>query len=115
MVCMGALATVISSVLDHARTNFTNPWLWLPTGVGIFATVVAVMLGAERRPSRIDLFTYIGAMLLMIGVGVLGSLLHIFQNLTPEGGFVLERFIRGAPVLARCSSPISARSGYWRC
>ena len=45
MVGMGALATVISSVLDHARTNFTNPWLWLPTAIGVFGTVVAVTMG----------------------------------------------------------------------
>jgi hypothetical protein len=97
---MGSLATVISSVLDHARTNFSNPWLWLPTAVGIFATVVAVVLGAEEQPSRLDLFTYLGAMLMMILVGVLGSVLHIGQNLTSQGTIVGERFLRGAPVLA---------------
>src|SRR4030042_1697327 len=34
MVGLGILATVIRSVLDHARPNFENPWLWLPMGVG---------------------------------------------------------------------------------
>jgi hypothetical protein len=100
IVGMGALATVISSVLDHARTNFSNPWLWLPTAVGVFATVVAVALGSYQRPSRGDQVTYFAAMLLMVLVGMTGSVLHVAQNLTTQGVIVDERFIRGAPVLA---------------
>jgi hypothetical protein len=100
IVGMGSLATVISSVLDHARTNFSNPWLWLPTAVGVFATVVAVLLGVISKPGRGDLWTYLVAMLLMIGVGVLGSALHINHNLTSQGTIVSERFLRGAPFLA---------------
>ena len=97
---MAALATVISSVLDHARTDFSNPWLWVPTAVGVFAAVVAVVLGTLERPSRADLFTYLFAMLLMIVVGVVGLGLHISQNLSSQGVIVVERFIRGAPFLA---------------
>ncbi len=100
MVGMGSLATVISSVLDHARTNFENPWLWLPTAVGVFATVVAVALAAVDQPRRGDLITYVAAMVLMILVGLLGSYLHINQNLTAEGTIVGERFLAGAPFLA---------------
>lgn len=100
IVGMGCLATVISSVLDHARTDFSNPWLWVPTGIGVFATVVAVTLGAYERPNRWDLFTYILAMLLMTLVGVVGVVLHIGQNLTSQGTIVGERFLRGAPFLA---------------
>jgi hypothetical protein len=97
---LAALATVISSVLDHARTDFSNPWLWVPTAVGVFAAVVAVVLGTLEHPSRADLFTYLFAMLLMIVVGVVGLGLHISQNLTTQGVIVGERFIRGAPFLA---------------
>lgn len=100
MVAMGSLATVISSVLDHARTDFSNPWLWLPTGVGIFAVVVAVALGAIREPGRGDLYVYAFAMILMMLVGVVGIILHINQNLIAEGTIVGERFLRGAPFLA---------------
>ena len=97
---LAALATVISSVLDHARTDFSNPWLWVPTAVGVFTAVVAVVLGTLEHPSRADLFTYLFAMLLMIVVGVVGLGLHISQNLTTQGVIVGERFIRGAPFLA---------------
>jgi hypothetical protein len=100
MVSMGSLATVISSVLDHARTNFANPWLWVPTGVGVFATVVAAMMGILEKPKRSDLVVYVLAMLAMIATGILGTILHIQNNLTSEGVIVGERFIRGAPFLA---------------
>ena len=100
MVALGTLATVISSVLDHARTNFENPWLWLPIGIGIFATVVAFILGALNSPRRVDLVTYIVAMLLLVLVGMLGVALHVLRNLALENAVVIERFIRGAPFLA---------------
>ncbi len=97
---MGALATVISSVLDHARTGFVNPWLWLPAGAGVFATVAAVLVAAYDEPTASDIWTYTGAMLLMIAVGVIGAALHVDDNLTAASQFVAERFVRGAPFLA---------------
>jgi hypothetical protein len=100
MVGLGTLATVISSVLDHARTNFENPWLWLPTGIGVFGTVVAVVLGIINSPRRNDLLTFIVAMLLLVLVGMLGVVLHIQRNLALENAIVVERFLRGAPFLA---------------
>lgn len=100
MVGMGSLATVMSSVLDHARTGFHDPRLWLPTAVGVFATVVAVALGALDRPARRDLWVYFVAMLLMIAVGLGGAWLHVSTDLGTTGTVVLERFIRGAPFMA---------------
>jgi hypothetical protein len=97
---MGTLATVISSVLDHARTDFQNPWLWVPTLVGVLGVVVAITVGAINRPTRADLTVYAATMLLLIVVGVVGAVLHIDTNLTAGRVFVSERFIRGAPVLA---------------
>ncbi|MEJ2216697.1 MAG: hypothetical protein P8099_08780 [Gemmatimonadota bacterium] len=100
MVGMGSLATVISSVLDHARTGFQDPRLWLPTAVGVFATVVSIGLGALDRPTRRDLRVYFVAMLLMIAVGLGGAWLHVSTDLGTTGTVVLERFIRGAPFMA---------------
>jgi hypothetical protein len=100
LVGMGTLATLISSVLDHARTDFNNPWLWVPTGVGVLGSSVAVAIGALKRPTRRDLVVYVFAMVSLILVGVLGSWLHIRENLVAEGTIVGERFIRGAPFLA---------------
>jgi hypothetical protein len=100
LIGLGCLATVISSVLDHARTGFVNPWLWLPTAIGVFSTAVACGLGAIRRPMRSDLVTYTAAMLLMIVVGLIGFGLHVAFNLGDQGAVVVERFLRGAPFLA---------------
>jgi hypothetical protein len=100
MIGLGILVTTISSVLDHARTGFENHYLWIPTVVGVFATLIAVGLGAVERPSRADLSIYMFAMLLLIMTGLIGAVLHVEDNLTSRGAFVLERFIRGAPFLA---------------
>ncbi|MBN1668052.1 MAG: hypothetical protein JW862_13245, partial [Anaerolineales bacterium] len=100
MVSMGTLATLLSSVLDHARTDFSNPWLWVPTAAGVFGVVVAALLGMLEQPRQADLWIYLVAMLLLILVGVIGLWLHIQQNLTAEGLVVQERFVRGAPFLA---------------
>ncbi len=43
---------------------------------------------------------YVSAMVLLIITGVAGAVLHIQEDLTAQGTFVLERFIRGAPFLA---------------
>jgi hypothetical protein len=100
MIALGILATVISSVLDHARTHFVNPWLWAPTLSGVFATAVVFAAGIYDRLRRSDLLIYIATMLLLILVGVVGSILHISQNLTAQGVIVGERFLNGAPFMA---------------
>lgn len=100
MTSLGTLATVISSVLDHARAGFVNPWLWIPTVAGVFGVLVAFGLGALRSPSRSEIGVHVGAMILLILTGLIGSWLHIQENLTAAGQFVAERFIRGAPFLA---------------
>jgi hypothetical protein len=100
MVSLGTLATLLSSVLDHARTPFTNLWLWVPTVVGVFAIVVSAMMGIFTKPNRGDLVTYSMAMILLIVVGGIGLVLHIQQDLTSTGLVIQERFVRGAPFLA---------------
>lgn len=100
MVSLGTLATLLSSVLDHARTPFTNLWLWLPVAIGVFAVIVSAAIAIFEHPTRADLIVYVSAMVLLIGVGVIGAVLHVNQDLTAQGVLVQERFIRGAPILA---------------
>jgi hypothetical protein len=100
IVSIGILVTLISSVLDHARFNFENPWVWLPTMAGIFSTVVAAVLGIIERPTRADLTVYTVAMLMLILVGMVGFVLHLNSNLVAQGTIVVERFLRGSPSLA---------------
>lgn len=100
LVGLGSLATLLSSVLDHARAGFDNPWLWIPILVGVLGSVVAVYLGMLKKPHRVDLIVYVVAMGLMALAGVIGLVLHIDINMTAAGEIVTERFIRGAPFLA---------------
>jgi len=100
LVGLGILATLISSVLDHARTPFENPWLWLPTTIGVFGAIVAVALGSISKPTKKDLLAYAGGMIALIVVGIIGLILHIGEDLTTGGEIVPERFLRGAPFLA---------------
>ena len=97
---MAMLATLISSVLDHARTNFSNPWLWIPTAAGVIGTVVPLFIGFIQKPTRSDIRIYLGTMVVIMLVGTLGSVLHILSNLGADNTIVGERFIRGAPMLA---------------
>jgi hypothetical protein len=62
--------------------------------------VVAVALGALKRPTRKDLGVYSVGMVLLIVVGLLGTWLHIRENLVAKGTIIGERFLRGAPFLA---------------
>lgn len=100
LISFGILAALVSSALDHARTGFVNPWVWVPLIAGVFATIVAVYLGFLDKPGKADLLTYIGAMALLIVVGVIGAILHVQADLTADSKFVLERFLRGAPFMA---------------
>jgi hypothetical protein len=100
IVGIGTLITLVSSVLDHSHANFANPWTWIPTVAGIFATAVIFCLAIIDQPTHTDLLTYAATMILMAIVGMLGTALHISQNLIAQGTIVDERFLRGAPILA---------------
>jgi hypothetical protein len=100
MVSIGVLATLLSSVLDHGRAQFDNPWLWPPIAVGIFATIVAFGLAVIDRPTRGDIAFYFVGMVLLVLLGVTGFVLHIRFDLTTQNVIVIERFLRGAPFLA---------------
>lgn len=100
MVSLGTLATLFSSVLDHGRAQFENPWLWPPVAVGVFAVVVAFGLAALDRPARADVAVYALGMVLLIAIGVVGFALHVQFDLTHLRVVVPERFLRGAPFLA---------------
>ncbi len=99
-VSLGMLATLLSSVLDHTHTDFTNTWLWVPTSAGVLGTIAPLIMGFIQVPTRGDILTYAISMVLIILVGGIGVVLHIQTNLVVEGAVVGERFIRGAPLLA---------------
>jgi hypothetical protein len=68
--------------------------------VGIFGTAVTIALGAIRDPRRSDLAIYAVTLALMIVIGPVGVWLHVRNDLTAGGVVVMERLLRGAPVMA---------------
>ncbi len=62
--------------------------------------VTALVLAILKHPKRGDLTVYTAVMGLLLGVGPLGLLLHVLHDLGPGSGVTIERFLRGAPVLA---------------
>lgn len=101
LVSLGILAALLSSVLDHARTGWESPWLWLPVVMATMATAVSFLLAAmPRRLGPTDVLVYLTVMVLLILVGLIGVLFHIQADLTSELVIVPERFLRGAPFLA---------------
>src|SRR5262245_14244071 len=96
----GILIAPVSSVVEHATAGFEDAWLWLPTAGGTFGAVVATVLGMIERPTRTDLWTYVGAMMLLIAIGAIGAGLHLRVDLGPGGQVVSERLLEGAPLMA---------------
>jgi hypothetical protein len=100
LVGIGFLTCLVSSTIDHAHTGFRDPWLIIPLSAGVLGTVVPVVIGFIERPKRVDYLTYTVTMLVMILVGMVGAGLHVLDDLGGGGAVVVERFLRGAPLLA---------------
>ncbi|PJF39684.1 MAG: hypothetical protein CUN55_13780 [Phototrophicales bacterium] len=102
LVGLGIGAATISAFIDHSRTDFSNFFIWTPTVLGIFGTVVTLLMAIYERHTTSDYFIFFWVMILMIIVGVLGLGFHINADLPegPQGGINTERFIRNAPVMA---------------
>lgn len=100
MACLGVLFALVSSVFDHLRGGFQNPWLWVPTLSGIFGVAVAATLALLPSPKRADLTIYALAMGVLLGVGPLGFVLHMLHDLGVGDVIIIERFLRGAPIMA---------------
>ncbi len=98
-VALGILVAVVSATLDHAR-HWQDGLLWLPTIMGLFAAIVTVVIGIVERPTKYDLWSFAGTMVLLMLTGMLGAYFHIRADMTAQGTFVLERFLRGAPALS---------------
>jgi len=101
LVAFGLYAATLSALLDHARTNFESIWVLVPVVLGVFGAVVTTLMAVYQNHRRSDYFIFFWTMVLMILIGILGLGLHVNADL-PEGGagLQMERFIRGAPVMA---------------
>ncbi|MDQ7028199.1 MAG: hypothetical protein Q9P44_21860 [Anaerolineae bacterium] len=102
LVAFGLYAATLSALLDHARTGFEDYFVWIPLILGVFGSVATTLMAIYHKHSNADYFIYFWVMVLMVITGVLGMGLHINADL-PEGtagGIQIERFIRGAPIMA---------------
>ena len=102
LVALGLAAATVSAFLDHGRTEFENVFVWIPSVLGLFATITTVLLSLYPERTSADYFIFFWTMMLMVAMGILGMGLHLNAYL-PEGaagGINTERLIRGAPVLA---------------
>lgn len=99
-VGLGILATTLSSVLDHGRIEFRNIFVWIPTVVGVWATVSTIALGLSENPSASDRLVHFLTLIALIIVAVMGLVFHVQADLTSQSVIVPERFMRGAPFLA---------------
>lgn len=101
LIALGLFAATLSAFLDHGRTGFESPFTWIPVGVGLFGAVTTTLMAVYHRHTEADYFIFFWTMVLMILLGVIGLGLHINADL-PEGsaGINVERFVRGAPVMA---------------
>lgn len=100
IIAIFILATLISSILDHARFQFDNPWVWLPVAAGLFGATTSLFLGIIEKPNQADITVHTVAMILLILIGIIGFVLHTESSLTPSGAIIIERFLRGSPLLA---------------
>ncbi len=102
LVALGLFASTLSAFLDHGRTDFEDVFVWIPVVLGLFGSVVTLLMALYEKHTNTDYFIFFWVMMIMIGVGVLGLGLHINVDLPegPKGGISAERFIRGAPVMA---------------
>ena len=102
LVAFGLYAATLSATLDHARTGFEDVFVMIPLFLGVFASIVTTLMALYSKHTTADYFTYFWVMVLMVLMGILGLGLHVNVDLPegPTGGIQIERFIRGAPIMA---------------
>ncbi|MBN1477114.1 hypothetical protein JXA47_10205 [Candidatus Sumerlaeota bacterium] len=100
LVGLGYVAAEASAILDHARSQYENPAVWLAIVPGAFATAVTLAMACKRSPNHSDHVIYIWTQLMMVLVGLLGLGMHLSADMTPTGELSAERLINFAPVFA---------------
>lgn len=96
----GALGNLGLALADHAQNGFWHATEWIPVIFGAFAVSSLILATWYEKMNLAFLRYLVIVMLLQIGVGVLGFVLHVYANLGPDLGFVYEKFVYGAPAFA---------------
>lgn len=93
------ILTAVISFFDHARTNFTNIYTWIPLYIGIFAGFV-FFLQAYSVPSPGLCGLFETTLALSLIVGLLGFAFHLSTDLAGRGSIIWSRIFYQAPGLA---------------
>ena len=93
------LATALVAYFDHARTEFTNLYTWIPVYIGIFSAII-LLFQAYSNPEH-GLSLLLGTtMILSFTVGLLGFAFHLSADLAGRGSIIWSRVFYQAPGLA---------------
>ena len=99
MALGGFLGNFVLTVADHAQNGFFRPEEWV--AVVAAAAAVGGLCAALSVPANRPLLVLVGfIMIVQVGVGVFGFLLHVLANLRAPLGTLWERFLYGAPAFA---------------
>ncbi len=95
----GFMGNFVLSLADHAQNGFFQPAEWIGVvagaiGVGFLTAMVVV------PESRALLAMNLMLMVIQIGVGLLGSYLHLRANWSRQSASLWDTFVAGAPIFA---------------
>lgn len=91
--------TAIIAFFDHAITNFTNIYTWIPVYIGIFASIV-ILLHAYSEQDKGLASLLLGTIIISVVVGILGFAFHLNADLAGRGTIVWAKIFYQAPGLA---------------
>lgn len=98
----GFVGNFALSLLDHAQNGFFHVTEWIPVVAAAYAIgFVAVAVATSRPMPRLLLRGTVAAMVLQMGIGVLGAALHVHANAHHASMTSLrDRYVFGAPAFA---------------
>lgn len=95
----GFVGNFVLTLADHAQNGFFHPseWIGVVASAWAVSSLCALLVVYDNRPLlRLALTVMAG----QVGVGMLGSYLHIMANLRSPTGPLWDRFLYGAPLFA---------------
>ena len=95
----GFVGNFVLTLADHAQNGFFHPseWIGVVASAWAVSSLCAVLVVHDNRPL---LRLALAVMAAQVGVGLLGSYLHIMANLRSPAGPLWDRFLYGAPLFA---------------
>ena len=91
--------TAIIAYFDHAITNFTNIYTWIPIYIGIFAAIVVLLHAYSKQDKGLDSLL-LATIIISVVVGILGFAFHLNADLAGRGTIVWTKIFYQAPFLA---------------